>query len=174
MKPVLIRQLVIYDADDYRGVALQGYKDEPEAFTSEFEERSASPHSYWQDRVNPNNSGHELVFGAFLDNKLVGVAGLSFDQRQKAKHKANVFGVYVVPEARGLGAGKGLIRGLINHAKTLPPILLLQLTVTNGNLAATTLYESLGFQTFGVEPKAIKDGDQFFDKRHMWLALGEK
>ena len=45
------------------------------------------------------------VVGAFQDAKLAGVAGLSFESREKIRHKATLFGMYVPPRFRGLGLG---------------------------------------------------------------------
>ncbi len=45
------------------------------------------------------------------------------------------------------------------------------LTVTQTNDAARTLYESEGFRSFGVEPRAIRVGDRYYDKNHMVLFL---
>ena len=33
------------------------------------------------------------------------------------------------------------------------------------------LYEKFGFRSFGVEPRAIRVGDAYFDKNHMILFL---
>jgi hypothetical protein len=47
----------------------------------------------------------------------------------------------------------------------------LSLTVSSGPLAATTLYRSLGFETFGYERGAIKIAQQYFDEEYMVLRL---
>ena len=41
-------------------------------------------------------------------------------------------------------------------------------------LAARTLYEKFGFRSFGVEPRAIRVGDAYFDKNHMILFLAPR
>jgi hypothetical protein len=47
----------------------------------------------------------------------------------------------------------------------------LQLTVTEGNVRAKSLYEKAGFRAFGLEQNAIKVGEQYFHKCHMALDL---
>ena len=47
-----------------------------------------------------------------------------------------------------------------------------QLTVTEGNAAAQTLYEHCGFVSFGVEPFAVALGSIFLSKVHMWCPVG--
>ena len=41
------------------------------------------------------------------------------------------------------------------------------LTVTHSNEPARLLYESEGFRSFGIEPRAIRVGDRYYDKDHM-------
>ena len=45
------------------------------------------------------------------------------------------------------------------------------LTVTRTNQAAAKLYKAAGFVTFGLEPRAIKVGGEYFDKEHMIVFL---
>ena len=47
----------------------------------------------------------------------------------------------------------------------------LQLEVTQGNVPAEQLYQSLGFEPFGVEPMAVCTPDGYRSKVHMWLDL---
>jgi RimJ/RimL family protein N-acetyltransferase len=39
------------------------------------------------------------------------------------------------------------------------------------NAAAQALYRSLGFKSFGIEPRAMRVGDKFYDEEHMVLQL---
>ena len=48
---------------------------------------------------------------------------------------------------------------------------MIQLDVTQGNEAATQLYESFGFQAFGLEPMALRAASGYLSKLHMWLHL---
>ena len=48
---------------------------------------------------------------------------------------------------------------------------LLVLTVTHGNDGAEKLYLDMGFQSFGIEPGAIKVENRLYDKNHMYLLL---
>ena len=50
-------------------------------------------------------------------------------------------------------------------------IRVIQLEVTEGNVPAHALYESLGFKAFGVEPMAVLTPSGFRSKVHMWLSL---
>jgi len=43
--------------------------------------------------------------GSFKDGLLIGMIGFVREQRNKLRHKGNIWGMYVVPEARGEGIG---------------------------------------------------------------------
>ena len=46
---------------------------------------------------------------------------------------------------------------------------LIQLSVVREIRPARRLYESVGFLEFGMEPKALKLGDKYYDEAHMVL-----
>ena len=79
--------------------------------------------------------------------------------------------LFVNPEFRGKGIGRALLSALLEKARTLPGLEQVDLTVSAQQVAAKTLYRSLGFETFGVERAALKIGDQYFDEEYMVLRL---
>ncbi len=97
--------------------------------------------------------------------------GWSREARTKNRHKAHVFGMFVATEYAGRGIGAALLAHLVAEVRRDPGILQLILTVTETNLSARSLYERAGFRSFGVEPRAIRVADEFFDKNHMILFL---
>jgi ribosomal protein S18 acetylase RimI-like enzyme len=97
---------------------------------------------------------------------------LSFESREKARHKATLFGMVVPAEFRQGGIGGRLVLAALEHAKGRDGVKLVQLTVTHGNTAAQALYERCGFVQFGLEPFAVAVGDEFVSKVHMWCDLG--
>jgi GNAT superfamily N-acetyltransferase len=98
-----IRHLTPTPADAYRALMLQAYATEPEAFTATVPERRAQPMDWWAARVTDRPDAAECVLGAFVSDQLVGVAGLRFEQRERTKHKATLFGMFVQPPFRGQG-----------------------------------------------------------------------
>ncbi|HQX61252.1 MAG TPA: GNAT family N-acetyltransferase [Burkholderiaceae bacterium] len=165
-----VAQLQAADAARYRTLMLQAYELAADAFTSTAAERAAEPESFWARRI-ANPTGLGAVFGAFEGEELVGTVALEFSARPKTKHKGHVIGMYVAPQARGTGAGRALAAAVIAHASAREGLLLLNLTVTEGNAPAGHLYRSVGFQEFGVEPMAILTPTGFKAKIHMWLPL---
>jgi RimJ/RimL family protein N-acetyltransferase len=168
---VAIRRLMPEDVLDYRDLMLEAYARHPDAFTSTASERAALPMSWWQSRLDAAPFAPEVVFGAFEHDRMIGVAGLSFETREKIRHKATLFGMYVPPTFRHQGVGRELVLATLKHARTRPGIVLVQLTVTQGTAGARALYERCGFVPFGVEPLAVSVGPELVSKVHMWCDL---
>lgn len=152
---------------------LEAYDRHPEAFTSSVAERAALPLSWWQARLSDGASASDIVLGGFIDDALAGVVGLSFEKREKAKHKATLFGMYVPPDFRHSGIGSKLVRAALEVARGRDGLRVLQLTVTEGNPAAQALYERCGFIAFGIEPLAVAVDGGFVSKVHMWRDLDD-
>jgi ribosomal protein S18 acetylase RimI-like enzyme len=72
---------------------------------------------------------------------------------------------------RQRGLGRQLVVAALGVARARDDIKVVQLTVTQGNSAAQTLYEHCGFSVFGVEPFAVAVGEGFVSKVHMWCDL---
>src|SRR5258707_967762 len=104
-----IRRVVPTEAPGYRALMLEAYESLPDAFTSSVSERAALPLSWWESRLAAGQESPEVVVGAFQNEELAGVAGLSFESREKIRHKATLFGMYVPSRFRGLGRGRQLV-----------------------------------------------------------------
>ncbi|WLH38468.1 GNAT family N-acetyltransferase [Pseudomonas sp. FP2196] len=152
----------------YRELMLEAYDRHPQAFTSSVRERAAMPLSWWEARLT---SKLDVVLGAFEAGTLAGIVGLAFEPREKARHKVTLFGMYVSADFRQHGLGFELVQAAITQAQKQPELKLIQLTVTAGNDAAFKLYQRCGFIQFGLEPLAVRVGEDYFDKIHMWREL---
>ena len=79
--------------------------------------------------------------------------------------------MYVPSEMRQAGVGKSLVLAVLEEARKRSGVRLVQITVTQGNDSAQSLYERCGFVPFGVEPFAIAVGSDYVAKIHMWCDL---
>jgi ribosomal protein S18 acetylase RimI-like enzyme len=158
-------------ASAYRALMLQAFAEHPEAFTSSAAERSALPLAWWEHRLQPDALAPELVLGAFHGDLLVGAVGVAFEQREKARHKATLFGMVVSGPQQGQGLGRSLVLAALAAARQRPGLRQIQLTVSEGNRAALQLYQRCGFVPFGLEPDAVAVGDHFVAKVHLWRRL---
>lgn len=147
---------------------LQAYAFHPQSFTSSVSERAAMPMNWWESRLT---SRLDVLLGAFVTDELVGIVGLSLEPREKARHKATLFGMYVADAHRHGGLGYQLVEAALDEARRHAFLRLVQLTVTAGNDQALKLYQRCGFVQYGREPLAIRVGDAYLDKIHMWLEL---
>ena len=163
-----IQRLDASHALDYRTMTLEAYDRHPQAFTSSVRERASMPLSWWESRLTGKL---DVVLGAFDDSRLAGIAGLAFESREKARHKATLFGMYVSADVRQRGFGLQLVQAVLAEARTHAHLRLVKLTVTAGNDAALNLYRRCGFVQFGLEPMAVRVGEEYFDKIHMWREL---
>jgi ribosomal protein S18 acetylase RimI-like enzyme len=80
--------------------------------------------------------------------------------------------MYVEPQYREQGLGKALLLALIERAtKECDGLEQIHLTVVSNNNSAKSLYVSLGFEVYGIEPRALKTDEQYFDEDLMILRL---
>jgi RimJ/RimL family protein N-acetyltransferase len=107
----------------------------------------------------------------FDSDNLIATAGSVRQTREKTKHKADIFGVYVLPEYRGQGLSRQMMHAIIEHAKQTDGLEVLLLAVTEGNAAAHMLYSSLGFLEYGREPDALRVNGESVGEIFMRLAL---
>lgn len=150
------------DAPDFQALRLEALERHPAAFAAAPEEEAGRSLEEVALRLDGG-----AVFGAFVDGRLVGSAGFAQPERAKKRHKGLLWGVYVQAAMRGQGLGRGLVERVIDHARS--QVEQLHATVSTTNLAARELYHRLGFQTYGLEPRALKVGDQYFDQELLVL-----
>jgi len=166
-----IERLTPADVDDYRALMLSAYDAEPDAFTSNAAERGEQPPEWWLARVSDRPDADELVLGARADGGLVAAVGVRFRRRERTRHKATLFGLFVADGHRGQGLGRTLVEAALEAARARAGTLLVQLTVAASNEPAVRLYRECGFEPFGTEPLAWKRGDRYESLLHMWREL---
>ena len=160
-----IRTLDPSDAQALQSLRLEALESSPEAFASSYEEEVSLPLETVRDRIP--SSGPNAIFGAFAEGHLVGMAGFAVHDRVKSRHKGVMWGVYVKPEWRGQRVGQALVRQVIDHAAR--QVIVLEAAVTLTNESARRTYHGLGFKPYGIERKAIRVGDRFYDEELLFL-----
>jgi hypothetical protein len=83
-----LRRLHPGDAVEYRRLMLDAYGLHPDAFTSSAAERGVLPISWWESRLRLGDDVPDAVFGAFVENTLLGVAGVGFESRAASGRSA--------------------------------------------------------------------------------------
>ena len=95
-------------------------------------------------------------YGAFAEDRLIGIVSLQRYGREKLRHRASVGGMYVDPEARGKGIGKSLLDQALSDARLWRGLEDVILAVTVGNEAARKLYVGAGFKTYSVDSRLLR------------------
>jgi GNAT superfamily N-acetyltransferase len=154
----------------YRELMLEAYELAADAFTTTAAERQAEPESWWVKRIG-SAAGLATSFGAWEERRLVGTVAVEYSAKPKTRHSALVLGMYVTASHRARGVGRSLMQAAIAAASARPEVLVLTLTLTEGNEPALRLYQSLGFSIWGIEPLAIRSNSGIKGKVHMALVL---
>jgi len=157
-----IRRLMPDDANSFRAIRLEALTVNPDALVSTFEFENKQDVAWFASRLENSH-----VMGAFRDGELVGTAGFSVQQGQRHAHKCRLWGMYVRPSSRNRGIGRLLVNAVLVVARE--NVELIQLSVVSENRPARRFYESVGFLEFGMELKASKLGDKYYDEAHMAL-----
>ncbi|WP_086666588.1 GNAT family N-acetyltransferase [Lentzea kentuckyensis] len=105
------------------------------------------------------------------DHQVAGTANMYANRPGPGNHVAS--GTLMVAEgARGMGVGRALTTDLVDWARRTGFAAVQFNAVADTNTAAVRLYESLGFVTLGIAPRAFRHATQgFVGLRIMWLDL---
>ncbi len=164
----MIRRLNFpFDEAAFRALRREGLARAADSFRSTLSDEDRSPRQLGSYTSGADNA----VFGAFLRDELVGIVGFERETRSTMQHKGWVWGMYVRAEASGQGLGRQLLRAATAHARTVPRLEHVLLTVVATNANARNLYASEGFETIGREPRALKRNGQYFDEETMLHSL---
>ncbi len=148
----------------WKRLRLEALQAAPEAFCASFEDESSLPDDHFKQVLIDN-----IVFGAFIDNQLVGCVGLNQSDRLKTKHKAVLWGMYVDPIYRGLGIANALLETLMVYAEAY--VSQVHLTCTANNVEAYAFYKEFGFKAYGMEPNAVRVAGRYFDQYLMLIMI---
>jgi len=166
-----IRFLTTKDAGEWLRLRLEALQGDSQAFGASFEEYESLSLNEVCRRLW--SGADAFVVGAFEEGRLCGVAGFYRDQELKGRHKGHVWGVYVTPARRGAGIARQVMVKLLQQAAVTEGIEQVLLSVAVPQIAAVELYRSLGFESFGREPRALKIDGRFIDEEYFILRFDQ-
>ncbi|MBZ9936736.1 GNAT family N-acetyltransferase [Mesorhizobium sp. BR1-1-16] len=159
-----LRQLAAADAEAFRELRLAGLANAPTAFGASPAQEAAVPIDTLRARLDASPNA---VFGAFVEGRLVGVAGFFRHEGEKHRHRGVLWGVYVDPASRGGGIARRLVEAVIDHASR--HVLILEAAVSVGNEHAGSLYRALGFEAYGHHVAALMVEGELIDEKLLRL-----
>jgi ribosomal protein S18 acetylase RimI-like enzyme len=164
----MIRLLRDNDAQVYTKLRREALLDSPLAFASSPADDFFSDPEAVREQLR--RDPEFVIIGAF-ENDLIGAVGVYRDRHLKSSHKAHLWGMYVVPSHRRQGIATELLDAAVRHARTLPGVSWVHLSVTSAAPGAQRLYERAGFRVWGAEPDALSHGGQTVVEYHLALRL---
>ena len=160
----LVRRLGAADVVEYRAIRLATLDYEPAFFGSLLADEIKRPIGHFARVIET-----DTVFGACVGPAVVGVVRLHAQSGPKERHKGGVHGFFVMPNHRRRGLGLALMSALIETARA--SLEQLTLNVVADNTQAIGLYEQIGFERYGMEPRARKYDGSYTDLVLMAMRL---
>ena len=160
---VIIRQFRADEAEAWRDIRLAALEDNPEAFGQTWQHALGQPIEQFRQTV----AGEFPPFAAFAGDVAVGSAGFYVMGGAKLSHRGQLWGMYVAPTHRRTGLGGSLIEAVIAHARNETQVVQIHLHVVTTNTTAYALYRKMGFEAYGVEPRALRHQGRYYDETLM-------
>jgi ribosomal protein S18 acetylase RimI-like enzyme len=164
-----VRRVSADEAEALWKLRHEALEREPFSFSESVDEFRGKTVEEYREQLCTREDNY--VVGAFDGINLVAMAGFYRELREKRCHKGHIWGVYVSKEHRGKGVARMVLMKLLDNARALPGLERVLLTVTSPQQQARHLYLSLGFRSFGVEPKALQVNGCYVDEEYMILDL---
>jgi ribosomal protein S18 acetylase RimI-like enzyme len=159
---IRIRPAHVDDAAAFRELRLRALRDHPLAFTADYDANLARPLEGWAERLASQGVNGNIYF-AFHEADLVGMTGIQMGDSPKTRHGAVIWGVYTLPEWRGLRIVDALIAACLQWGRE-HGVVIARLGVTANNAAALASYLRCGFSIYGVEPQAVLYDGMLYDE----------
>jgi ribosomal protein S18 acetylase RimI-like enzyme len=165
MSEITVRPLGVEEWDRYRTVRLTALQESPEAFVASYAEEAAEPEEFWRARMQRSTRLLAERDGEALGIASVGAAG------KDVPESAQLFGLWVHPEARGSGVATALVRaGARVAAEEGRRHLLYWVGTDNGR--AVAFASGFGFRPTGMRrPMRVVSEDDGEEELAMTLPL---
>lgn len=166
---ITIRKADPKDAAHFRELRLGALLDSPIAFSMDYQRASVQSVKYWEEMLTMDDA-ESAIFLAEHEHHLIAMTGVARGRSPKTRHTADVWGVYVQPEWRGLHIAETLIRSCIEWA-TVRGVIVAKLGVAAVNKSAIRCYERCGFRKYATEARALLHESNYYDFHLMSMDL---
>ena len=148
-----VREATSGEWELYRDLRLSALKDSPDSFRTMYHERVDVPEDEWRDQYERGVAADEFVTFFAEAEEPVGMTGAMIREG-----RLDIFGMWVAPEARGIGFGRALLEAAFTWGK-IRGAGSARLAVTIGNDIGGRLYANAGFEPTG-ETEPLRDGSE--------------
>jgi ribosomal protein S18 acetylase RimI-like enzyme len=150
MNKFKIRTLEKTDAKEFQRLRLFALQNNSTSFGSSFEEEVKKSLEQFEAFIDPKSE--RVFWGAFEDDRLIGMVGLGREDGVKSKHKGFIRSMYVDPSARKRGVASELIGTAINYSEVQMKLEQLTLAVNSTNIEAINLYKNSDSLSMELSP----------------------
>jgi GNAT superfamily N-acetyltransferase len=162
-----VRRIRTGEGQALRAVRLRALQTDPQAFAATHSQSSSSDDHVWEEMAAAGASGdQEVLFVVDGGEGFVAMVGAFTRPDEPATR--HLYGMWVAPEVRGSGIGRGLIDAVVRWTREVGGNEV-RLWVVESNTPAVRLYESAGFVPTG-ETQPLPSRPELTDVR-MRLAL---
>ena len=147
---------------EYKELELHALRTELKAFRYSYGQILKKPADFWKKDLKTRD-----IFFAEINNKLVGMATLTYEESPKAKHIVTINRVYVHEDYREHGIAELLLHKIIEHVKKKEYVKELRLKVNITQKPAISLYKKLGFKRIVTLKKELKVKHRYYDEYMM-------
>ena len=169
--PMKVRPLDPTDASAYQRLRLLALQESPAAFSASHADEVGRSMDEVATRITSAADGSICTLGIFEQDELAGFVTIIHPQREKLRHGVELAGMYVAPTFRRRGFGRALLKAAVAHVRSIAGVRQIKLGVNAANTASKTLYQSIGFASYGVEPDALQVDGMFHGVEHHVLRL---
>ncbi len=144
-----IRRLRQGEGVPLRELRLRALGDAPYAFATSLEAAEARSAEHWEDFALKSETAETQVTFVVVSNGMwLGMASAFVDSDEP--RTAQMVQMWVEPESRGLGLGRELVDAVVDWARERG-VTQLRASVTEGNIAAGSLYAAVGLLATGEQ-----------------------
>jgi ribosomal protein S18 acetylase RimI-like enzyme len=173
LNKITIRELNGTDASSFIELKKLGLTTDPNAFVADPDDDKPTYPKEVEIRLkNASIQKGDIIIGAF-DTTLVGIVSVTKNTNKKRQHKADLHGMYIKPEYRGIGLGKELLKKAMDMAKEIKGLEEIELIVAAYNESTVNLYKKFGFEKTYLEEHALKIKGNYIDAYHMKKEIKE-
>ena len=166
------RVLTPHDAPRFRELRLEALKTNADVLAATLEEVEAESVETIRQDIEKRIRNGGFSIGIFSNQSdLVGMINVARPTLKKLRHIGIIWGVFVSTEHREQGLARELLLETISEARRTDGLRQLHIEVVTTNERALDLYQKVGFECYGTQPRAIRAEDGFHDEHLLALIL---